>query len=78
MTDQEYRETLIASGAVVPYGARRAVFAQDYEGRRVAARDIWYEEGTRVAAAVVANPYADSTVRGILTRALARHEGEAA
>jgi len=78
VTDAEYRATLIASGAIVPYGARRAVFAQDYEGRRVAARDIFYEEGPRVAAAVAANPYADQAVRRLLQKALDRHEDDAA
>jgi hypothetical protein len=74
VTDAQYRAALIAAGSIRPLGARSRVFAQDYEGRRVAARDIWYEEGPQVAAAVVSNRFADPVVREILRRALARVE----
>jgi hypothetical protein len=78
VTDAELRAHLIFTGQLRPVAARHNVFAQDYEGRRVAARDIWLEEGPQTSAAVVANPFADPVVRDILRRALERQAEAAA
>jgi hypothetical protein len=74
VTDAELRADLIARGVLRPIGSRHAVFATDHVGRRSAAADIFFGEGPAIAAVVVENSQADTAVKAILRRWLARAE----